>query len=60
MISDGVAEGTIRAVDPVIAAQMLHATLNASAELRFLPRRIEREEARELYARPLLTGLLRP
>jgi AcrR family transcriptional regulator len=32
MISDGVAEGSIRAVDPYIAAQMLNATLNALAE----------------------------
>ena len=40
MISDGIAEGSIRPVDPFIAAQMLNATLNACAELGYLvPRR---------------------
>ena len=36
MISDGIAEGSIRPVDPFIAAQMLNATLNACAELGYL------------------------
>ena len=38
MISDGVAEGSLRSVDPFIAAQMLNATLNAAADLPVLLR----------------------
>jgi AcrR family transcriptional regulator len=60
MISDGVAEGSVRAVDPVIAAQMLNATLNAACELRFLVRGVEPGEAAPLYARPMLMGVFTP
>ncbi len=57
MISDGVAEGSVRPVDPVIAAQMLNATLNAACELRFLVRDVRPEKASDLYARPILMGV---
>lgn len=57
IISDGIAAGTVRAVDPVIAAQMLAATLNASAEYRWWVTGAEAEETVELYAKPLLMGL---
>ena len=57
MISDGVAEGSVRPVDPVIAAQMLNATLNAAAELGFWVKGVEVDEAAALYARPMLMGV---
>jgi AcrR family transcriptional regulator len=57
MISDGVAEGSVRPVDPVIAAQMLNATLNAAAELGFWVRDVKIDEAAALYARPMLMGV---
>jgi AcrR family transcriptional regulator len=57
MISDGVAEGSVRPIDPVIAAQMLNAALNAAAELEFWVRDVKPEEAAALYARPMLMGL---
>jgi hypothetical protein len=57
MISDGVAEGSVRPVDPVIAAQMLNATLNAAAELRFLVKGVKQHEGADLYARPMLMGV---
>ncbi len=57
MISDGIAEGTVRAVDPLIAAQMLGATLNAAADLRGSPAGVRRSEVGELYAKPMLMGL---
>jgi AcrR family transcriptional regulator len=57
MISDGVAEGSIRPVDPVIAAEMLNATLNAAAELGFFIKDVRQEEAAALYARPMLMGV---
>ncbi len=56
MISDGIAEGSIRPIDSVIAAQLLNATLNASASMR-IDRSAIREHAARLYAKPMLMGL---
>jgi AcrR family transcriptional regulator len=57
MISDGVAEGTIRPVDPMIAAHMLNSMLNAAASLETWMPGVKREEAAGLFARPLLQGV---
>jgi AcrR family transcriptional regulator len=56
MISDGIAEGSIRPVDPVIAAHMLNATLNAVASARF-QKDIGEDDVVDLYAKPMLMGL---
>jgi AcrR family transcriptional regulator len=57
MISDGVADGSIRAVDPYIAAQMLNATLNAAADLPFTIPDVGAFDAPALYAKPMLMGV---
>jgi hypothetical protein len=57
IISDGIAAGSVRPVDPFIASQMLTATLNATAEILYWTPGIERSSAGELYARPMLMGL---
>lgn len=57
LISDGIAEGVIRPVDPMIAAQMLGATLNAAADLRVYAPNVTQETIADLYARPLLMGV---
>ncbi|MGH6871099.1 MAG: TetR/AcrR family transcriptional regulator [Rhizomicrobium sp.] len=57
MISDGIAEGSLRPVDPVIAAQLLNATLNAAASLLDVVGGATRDEAATLYAKPMLMGL---
>jgi AcrR family transcriptional regulator len=57
MISDGVAEGSTRAVDPYIAAQMLNATLNAASDLPFTIPDVLAAEAPTLYAKPMLMGV---
>ncbi|HEY4943106.1 MAG TPA: TetR/AcrR family transcriptional regulator [Rhizomicrobium sp.] len=57
MISDGVAEGSIRAVDPYIAAQMLNATLNAASDLPFTIPDVMAFDAPALYAKPMLMGV---
>lgn len=57
MISDGIAEGSIRPVDPFIAAQMLNATLNACAELGFWVPDVKPKAAPAVFARPLLMGV---
>lgn len=57
LISDGVADGSIRPVDPMIAAHMINSMLNAAASLdRWVPG-VERAHAAGLFARPLLMGL---
>jgi hypothetical protein len=58
MIADGIAEGTIRPVDPMIAAQLLRITINAAAEGRAWVRGLAREEAPALYAKPIVSGLI--
>jgi AcrR family transcriptional regulator len=57
LICDGIASGSVRAVDPYIAAQMLTATLNASAEIRWWIPDVDRAHAPALYAKPVLTGI---
>jgi len=57
MISDGIAEGSVRAVDPFIAAQMLNATLNAGAELGFWVPGVRQKAAPSVFARPMLMGV---
>jgi AcrR family transcriptional regulator len=57
MISDGVAEGSVRPVDPFIGAQMLNASMNASADLRALQPGLTADVAASHYARPMLMGL---
>jgi AcrR family transcriptional regulator len=57
MICDGIAEGSIRPVDPFIAAQMLNATLNACAELGAWVPDVKQKAAPAVFARPLLMGV---
>jgi AcrR family transcriptional regulator len=57
MISDGIAAGSMRPVDPFIAAQMLNATLNAGAELDFWVPGVSQKAAPAVFARPLLMGI---
>ncbi len=58
IISDGVADGSIRAIDASIAAHMINSMLNAAASLEAWVPGLQREEAADLFARPLLTGVL--
>lgn len=58
IISDGIADGSIRPIDPSIAAHMINSMLNAAASLGAWTPGLEREEAADLFAKPLLTGVL--
>jgi AcrR family transcriptional regulator len=64
VILEGMADGTVRVVDPSIAAQLVSGMVNAAAELeRWVPVAAEAGAdalAAELFARPLLEGLLAP
>jgi AcrR family transcriptional regulator len=57
MISDGIAEGSVRPVDAFLAAQMLNAMVNACAELGSLVPDVSQKAAPAVFARPLLTGI---
>lgn len=58
MISDGIAEGSIRPVDPFLAAQMMSAAINAAADLIAWTGGVNPRAVGDLYARPVLMGLL--
>lgn len=54
---DGISEGSIRPVDPMIASQVIMATLNAAYDLRHWAERLPRDKAVTFYASTLATGL---
>jgi len=59
IIADGISEGSLRAVDPMIASQVLMATINNAFELRAWASRLPREQAVNYYASTVMTGLFR-
>lgn len=56
-ISDGIAEGSIRAVDPLVASQALMALQNAAFDMRKWAGTMPREKAVEIYASTLMFGM---
>ncbi len=59
-VVDGIIDGSIRALDPAVAAQLVSAMINAAAELPVWVRDIDETRAAALFARPLLLGLACP
>lgn len=57
MMIDGISEGSIRAIDPLIASQVVMAMLNAAFELRGWADGLGRPAAIEAYAATLAYGL---
>lgn len=57
MISDGITEGSIRAIDPLIAAQALMALQNAAFDMRKWASAMPRPHAIAFYASTLAFGL---
>jgi AcrR family transcriptional regulator len=60
IISDGIADGSLRPVDVNVAAQMTTAMINASAELQHWAPGLTPDTAARHYVRPLFEGLLSP
>jgi len=57
LVVDGMSDGSVRIVDPSIAAQVINGVVNAAAELeRWVPG-LRADNAFELYAMPLFGGL---
>ncbi|UIJ43952.1 TetR/AcrR family transcriptional regulator [Sphingomonas cannabina] len=57
MISDGIAEGSIRPVDPLVASQLLMSLQNAAFDMRKWAGTMSRERAVAMYASTLAFGL---
>jgi AcrR family transcriptional regulator len=57
MLSDGIAEGSIRAIDPLVASQALMALQNAAFDMRKWASTMPREKAVAFYASTLAYGL---
>jgi hypothetical protein len=57
LVVDGMSDGSLRIVDPSVAAQVVNGLVNAAAELeRWVPG-ANAGNAFELYAMPLFTGI---
>jgi AcrR family transcriptional regulator len=56
-LSDGIADGSVRPVDPIVGSQMITATINACAELHFWVPGIDRSTVSRAYARPAIEGI---
>ncbi len=56
-LSDGIAEGSIRAIDPLVASQALMALQNAAFDMRKWASTMPREKAVAFYASTLAFGL---
>lgn len=55
-IVDGVADGSIRACDPAIAAQVVNSMIDAASELDDWAEGIDADQAERHYVQPLLAG----
>ncbi|SEJ88323.1 transcriptional regulator, TetR family [Sphingomonas sp. OV641] len=56
-IADGIADGSLRAVDPLVAGQTVMAAISAASDLRRWAAPRDRAEAVAAYLAPLRTGL---
>ena len=57
MISDGVAEGSIRPVDPLIAGLVLMVVVNSAAYLNSAVPGVTNDMVEPYYVRPVFAGL---
>lgn len=58
VIGDGIADGSIRAADSYLAAQIVSGAINAAAELRYWAPGLTAENAGACYVRAVFFGLL--
>ena len=61
MLIDGIADGSVRAIDPLVAGQVIMSTVNSAYEARHWAARFERpDEAIRTYLSVLSEGMLAP
>jgi hypothetical protein len=59
-VVDGMMDGSIRALDPFVAAHMVDSAINAAVELERWISGVTRDTAADIYARPLFIGVFSP
>jgi AcrR family transcriptional regulator len=59
-VVDGMVDGSIRPLDPSVAAHMVDSIVNAAVELEWWVPGITAESAADLYVRPLFMGVFTP
>lgn len=59
-VVDGMIDGSIRPLDPFVAAHVVDSAINAAAELERWISGVTRETAADVYARPLFIGVFSP
>ena len=57
LVIDGMRDGSIRPVDPVIAGELVNSMVNGAAELSSWAPNLTVDAAADLYIKPLLSGL---
>lgn len=60
MVVDGLADGSLRMVDPAVAAQLVSGLINALSEVQHWVPGADTAQLQQWLARPLLTGLQSP
>jgi hypothetical protein len=60
LIADGIADGSIRPVDPEIAALLVTGMVNAGVELPRWAPAAGAENAADLFVKPLMLGVFSP
>jgi AcrR family transcriptional regulator len=58
VVSDGIADGSIRAIDANICAQMITGMLNAAGEIKFWSPALPPDRAGAVFVQPLFEGVL--
>ena len=59
-IVDGIIDGSIRPVDPVVAGQLINPMINGASDIGRWAQGVDPDQAIRLYVRPLFVGLIRP
>ena len=60
LLADGIADGSIRAVDATIAAELVNGMVNAAAELSKWSPAATMDTAADLFVKPLMFGVFSP
>ena len=59
MLIDGIADGSVRAIDPLVAGQVIMSTINSAYEARHWAARFERpDQAIQTYLSVMSEGML--
>jgi AcrR family transcriptional regulator len=59
VLTDGIADGSLRPIDANIGSQMITAMINAGAGMHFWAPGLTRQTVAKVYVRPMFEGLLR-